>query len=176
MEDNAMVPWLTLLVVLPLLGSIIVLLVPRGMVKQFAVAWTLIPLVVAGYLWFTQFNPYVPGMQFEERYLWIQSINVQYHVGVDGLSMPLIFLTTLLTTLVLFYSAYTIEERVREFMFMFLLLEGGMIGVFVSLDYFLFYVFWELGLVPMYFLIAIWGHAEDRPQYSAIKFFLYTLA
>ncbi len=173
-----MVPWLSLLVIVPLLGSVIVLLVPKETVKQFAVAWTLIPLVIAGYLWFTQFNPNTsfPNMQFEERYLWIQSINVQYHVGVDGLSMPLIFLTTLLTTLGVFYSAYTIEERVREFMFMFLLLEAGMIGVFISLDYFLFYVFWELGLVPMYFLIAIWGHAEDRPQYSAIKFFLYTLA
>jgi NADH-quinone oxidoreductase subunit M len=89
--------------------------------------------------------------------------------------MPLVWLTTLLTLLGLFYSSYTIHERAREFFFMFLLLETGMLGVFVSLDFFLFYVFWELGLVPMYFLIAIWGHAEDRPQYSAIKFSLFTL-
>ncbi len=171
-----MVPWLSILVALPILGSVIVLLVPKDLVKRFAVIWSLIPLVVAGFLWFTQFNPNSAGMQFEEIYRWIDAINVRYHVGVDGLSMPLIFLTTLLTALGIFYSAYTIEDRVREFFFMFLLLETGMLGVFVSLDFFLFYVFWELGLVPMYFLIAIWGHAEDRPQYSAIKFFLYTLA
>ena len=171
-----MVPWLTLLVALPIVGSVLVLFVPKQYIKQFAVVWSLIPLVVAGYLWFTQFNTSLAPMQFEEKYEWIKSLNVQYHVGVDGLSIPLVFLTTLLTSIGIFYSAYTIEDRVREFMFMFLLLETGMLGVFVSLDFFLFYVFWELGLVPMYFLIAIWGHAEDRPQYSAIKFFLYTLA
>jgi NADH-quinone oxidoreductase subunit M len=171
-----MVPWLSILVALPILGSIITLFLPKGLIQKFAVVWSLIPLVLAGYLWFTQFNPATAQMQFEELAIWIPSINVRYHVGVDGLSMPLVFLTTLLTTLGVFYSAYTIEERVREFFFMFLLLETGMLGVFVSLDFFLFYVFWELGLVPMYFLIAIWGHAEDRPQYSAIKFFLYTLA
>jgi NADH-quinone oxidoreductase subunit M len=171
-----MVPWLSLLVLLPILGSVLVLLIPKQFVRQFAVVWSLIPLVVAGYLWFALYNPATAQMQFEEIYRWIDSLNVRYHVGVDGLSMPLIFLTTLLTAIGVFYSAYTIEDRIREFFFMFLLLETGMLGVFVSLDFFLFYVFWELGLVPMYFLIAIWGHAEDRPQYSAIKFFLYTLA
>lgn len=171
-----MVPWLTLLVLLPILGSVIVLFVPKESIKQFAVVWSLVPLAVAGYLWLAVFNPYSGAMQLQETYRWIDSLNVQYHVGIDGVSMPLIFLTTLLTTVALFYSAYTIEHRIREFFFMFLLLETGMLGVFVSLDFFLFYVFWELGLVPMYFLIAIWGHAEDRPQYSAIKFFLYTLA
>ncbi len=171
-----MVPWLTLLVLLPIVGAVILFFVPKENVKQFAVIWTLIPLAVAGYVWFGLFNPAATGMQLQEIYRWIDSLNVQYHVGIDGLSIPLVFLTTLLTTIGVFYSAYTIQERVREFFFMFLLLETGLIGVFVSLDFFLFYVFWELGLVPMYFLIAIWGHAEDRPQYSAIKFFLYTLA
>ncbi len=171
-----MVPYaLTVLVALPIVGAVIVLFVPKQFVKQFAIIWSLIPLVLAGYLWFVLYNPASSQMQFEEIYQWIASLNVRYHVGVDGLSMPLIFLTTLLTAIGVFYSAYTIEDRIREFFFMFLLLETGMLGVFVSLDYFLFYVFWELGLVPMYFLIAIWGHAEDRPQYSAIKFFLYTL-
>ena len=103
-------------------------------------------------------------------------ININYHMGVDGLSIPMIFLTTFLTTLALWYSARTIKVRVREFFFLFLLLEMGMTGVFVSLDLVLFYVFWEVGLVPMYFLIGIWGQPKDRPQYSAIKFFLYTLA
>ncbi|MBI4785555.1 MAG: NADH-quinone oxidoreductase subunit M [Chloroflexi bacterium] len=172
-----MLPWLTILVFLPLVGALLVLLMPKNYVKPFAVVWSLIPLVVAGFL-FSSFilYPTLGGMQYQEVYRWIESLNVQYKVGVDGLSMPLVFLTTLLTAIGIFYSAYTIDDRVREFMFMFLLLETGMMGVFVSLDFFLFYVFWELGLVPMYFLIAIWGHAEDRPQYSAIKFFLYTLA
>ena len=88
----------------------------------------------------------------------------------------MIFLSTFLTTLGLWYSARTIKTRVREFFFLFLLLEMGMLGVFVALDLVLFYVFWEIGLVPMYFLIGIWGQPKDRPQYSAIKFFLYTLA
>jgi NADH-quinone oxidoreductase subunit M len=184
-----MVPYaLTSLVLLPFVGAVIVLLIPStplrtgpkgnksdSIIKWFSILWSFIPLILAGYLWFFQFNPAASKMQFEETAMWISAINVRYHVGVDGLSMPLVFLTTLLTLLGLYYSSFTIHERVREFSFMFLLLETGMIGVFISLDFFLFYVFWELGLVPMYFLIAIWGHAEDRPQYSAIKFFLYTL-
>jgi hypothetical protein len=177
-----MIPWLTLLIAIPLLGSVITLLLPKGeksdaTIKWFSIIWSLIPLAIASYLWFGgMFDPNNAKMQFEETYIWIQAINVKYHVGIDGLSMPLVWLTTLLTTLSLYYSARTIHERAREFFFMFLLLEAGMLGVFVSLDFFLFYVFWELGLVPMYFLIAIWGHAEDRPLYSSIKFFLYTLA
>jgi NADH-quinone oxidoreductase subunit M len=170
---------LTLLFLLPLIGSVIVLLIPKGansdtQIRRFGVVWSLIPLALAIYLWIAGGD--WGKMHYEWSATWIQSLNVRYHVGVDGLSMPLIFLTTLLTTLGLFYSSYAIEHRVREFFFMFLLLEAGMLGVFISLDFFLFYVFWEVGLVPMYFLIAIWGHAEDRPLYSAIKFFLYTLA
>jgi NADH-quinone oxidoreductase subunit M len=176
-----MVPWLTLLVLFPLLGSVIVLLIPKGqradsMIKWFAIIWSSVPLFLATLMWFWYFDPNSARMQFEETAVWISAINVRYHVGADGLSMPLVWLTTLLTTLGLYYSARVIHDRVREFFFMFLLLEVGMLGVFVSLDFFLFYVFWELGLVPMYFLIAIWGHLEDRPQYSAIKFFLFTLA
>jgi len=176
-----MIPWLTLLIVLPLIGAIALFFFPKGKqgdewIKWFAVLWTLVPLAIAAYIWFGLYNAGNPKMQLEETMMWIPAINVRYHLGVDGLSMPLIFLTTLLTTLSLFYSKYVIHERVREFFIMFLLLETGMLGVFVSLDFFLFYVFWELGLVPMYFLIAIWGHAEDRPLYSSIKFFLYTLA
>ncbi|MBI3536071.1 MAG: NADH-quinone oxidoreductase subunit M [Chloroflexi bacterium] len=174
-----MIPWLSLITFLPLVGAVGLLFFPKGkdnLIKNFAIGWSLIPLALATILWLSIFDPNSPKMQFEEIATWIASINVRYHVGVDGLSIPFVWLTTLLTTLSLFYSKFNIKERVREFFFMFLLLETGMMGVFVSLDFFLFYVFWELGLVPMYFLIAIWGHAEDRPQYSAIKFFLYTLA
>ncbi|MBI3915281.1 MAG: NADH-quinone oxidoreductase subunit M [Chloroflexi bacterium] len=173
-----MIPWLTLIALSPLMGAFALLLFPKGkdgLVKNFSIVWSLVPFVLGTVVWLALFDPNVPKMQFEETVTWIPSINVRYHVGVDGLSIPFVWLTGLLTTLGLFYSKFTIKERVREFFFMFLLLETGMIGVFISLDFFLFYVFWELGLVPMYFLIAIWGHAEDRPQYAAIKFFLYTL-
>ncbi len=173
------IPYLSLLLAFPLVGSIAVLFFPKGKdkaIEWFSILWSLIPLGLASYLWFWMFDPNSAQMQFEETYMWISTINVRYHVGVDGLSLPLVWLTTLLTTLSLYYSSRVIHERVREFFFMFLLLEVGMLGVFVSLDFFLFYVFWEVGLVPMYFLIAIWGHAEDRPLYSSIKFFLYTLA
>ena len=112
-------------------------------------------------------------MQFEESVPWIPALNVYYQVGVDGISVPFVFLTALLTTLCLFYSSYTINERVKEFFALFLLLEMGMFGVFISLDFVLFYVFWEIGLVPMYLLIGIWGGKTGL--YAAIKFFLYTL-
>jgi len=174
-----MFPWLTIITLLPIVGAVILLLLPKGkdnLIKNFSIVWSLIPFALATVLWLVLFNPNVPTMQFEETATWIASINVRYHIGVDGLSIPFVWLTALLTTLGLYYSKFTIKERVREFFFMFLLLETGMLGVFISLDLFLFYVFWEIGLVPMYFLIAIWGHAQDRPQYAAIKFFLYTLA
>ena len=115
-------------------------------------------------------------MAYEVKVPWIPSLGVSYHIGADGLSVPLIFLTALLTTLGLYYSASVINKRVKEFFALFLFLSTGMFGVFVALDLVLFYVFWEIGLVPMYFLIGIWGREKDRPQYAAIKFFLYTLA
>ncbi len=177
---------LTLITFLPLLGALLVLL-PWGkwfkldkaheeaLIKNGAIVFSLLPLALAIFLWFA-YNKTAGGFQFEVKAPWITAINVVYHMGVDGLSVPLIFLTTFLTTLGLWYSARVIKTRVREFFFLFLLLEMGMTGVFVSLDLILFYVFWEVGLVPMYFMIGIWGQAKDRPQYSAIKFFLYTLA
>jgi NADH:ubiquinone oxidoreductase subunit 4 (subunit M) len=103
-----MVPWLTTLVLLPVVGAVILLFVPKESVKQFAVVWSLIPLALAGVIWFVLFNPSTTTMQLQETYRWINSLNVQYHVGIDGLSMPLIFLTTLLTVIAVFYSSYTI--------------------------------------------------------------------
>ncbi len=185
---------LTAITFLPLVGAMIVLFLPSDRaVKQFAILWSIIPLILATVAWVVlptyppPFNFFYNGCgvaiesasaaySLGECAPWIPILGIQYHVGVDGISMPLVWLTTLLTTLSLFYSARTIEERVKEFFALFLLLETGMIGVFVSLDLFLFYIFWEIGLVPMYFLIGIWGHDEDRPQYAAIKFFIYTLA
>ena len=97
---------------------------------------------------------------------------MRYHLGVDGISIPMVFLTALLTTLSLLYS-FIVNERPKEFFAFFLLLETGMIGVFVALDFFLFYIFWEFSLVPMYFIIGVWG--GPKREYAAIKFFLYTL-
>jgi NADH-quinone oxidoreductase subunit M len=183
---------LTAITFLPVIGAIIVLFLPNDRaIKTFSIAWSLIPLAFSILAWaifvtwpgFTLFGsacgPAITSAS-QKFYLgecvpWISAIGVNYHLGVDGISIPLVFLTTLLTTVSLYYSARVINDRVREYFFLFLLLATGMLGVFVSLDFFLFFVFWEVGLVPMYFLIGIWGHEEDRPQYSAIKFFLYTL-
>ena len=119
------------------------------------------------------FRP-VPGMQFTEERDWLPAYGISYHVGVDGLSLWLVILTTFLTPLALLGSWTSIGERVREFNVFVLLLEAGMLGVFFALDLFLFYVFWEAMLIPMYFLIGMWGH--ERRIYAAVKFFLYTMA
>ncbi len=168
---------LTLITFVPLVGVLLILLVPgdeERTIKRTAIGVSFIPLLLAIALWFS-YDKGTGGIQFEALASWIPAIDVNYHVGADGLSIPLIFLTTLLTTLGLIYSSFTITRRVKEFFLLFLLLEMGMLGIFMSLDLVLFYVFWEIGLVPMYLLIGIWGQPKDRPQYSAIKFFLYTL-
>jgi NADH-quinone oxidoreductase subunit M len=168
---------LTLITFIPLVGVLLILLVPSDderTIKNLAIGISFIPLILAIYLWFA-YDKGAGGIQFETIAAWIPAINVNYHVGADGLSIPLIFLTSLLGTLSFIYSSFTITRRVKEFFMLFLLLEMGMFGVFMSLDLVLFYVFWEIGLVPMYLLIGIWGQPKDRPQYSAIKFFLYTL-
>jgi NADH-quinone oxidoreductase subunit M len=172
-----MFPFLTLITFIPLLGAIVVAFIPGDRereIKWFSTILSLVPLALSTVAWvvYTQTSG---GMQLMEEAAWIPTLNVFYRMGADGISLPLVFLTTLLTTLSLFYSSHTIKKRVKEFFLLFLLLEMGMTGVFVSLDLVLFYVFWEVGLVPMFLLIGIWGQPQDRPQYSAIKFFLYTL-
>jgi NADH-quinone oxidoreductase subunit M len=169
-------PYLTLITFAPLLGAIIVMFIPgqnEKLIKNFSILISLIPLVLSCILWATYNDS---GTYYAtEDYQWIPAIGVRYHMAVDGLSLPLVVLTALLTTLSLWYSAVVIHKRVKEFFALFLALEMGMLGVFVSLDLILFYFFWEIGLVPMFLLIGIWGQAKDRPQYSAIKFFIYTL-
>ena len=168
-------PPLTLILFIPLLGAIVVWLIPKEkeqLIRWFSIVLSFVPLALSIYLWIA-YTRSAGGMQFEEIYNWIPALKIRYHVGVDGLSVPLVFLTSLLSTLSYFYSAYTIKKQVKEYYLFFLLLQMGMYGVFVSLDFVLFYVFWEIGLVPMYFLIGIWGGA--RREYAAIKFFLYTL-
>ena len=169
---------LALITFVPLLGVLLILMIPKEheeTIKRLAIGISVVPLLLATYLWFV-YDKAAGGFQFQIMAEWVPSINVNFHMGADGLSVPLIFLTALLTLLGLIYSSFTIKTRVKEFFMLFLMLQMGMFGVFVSLDLVLFYLFWEIGLVPMYLLIGIWGQEKDRPQYSAIKFFLYTLA
>src|SRR5712691_5767355 len=123
-------------------------------------------------LWFW-YNPQGPDFQFVERAPWIPSIGAEYFLGVDGLSTLLILLTTMMGSIAVLSSWNAITERVKEYYIFLLVLQTGMIGAFMSLDFLLFFLFWEVMLVPMYFLIGIWGSANRL--YSAIKFFLYTL-
>jgi NADH-quinone oxidoreductase subunit M len=166
---------LTLLLLLPIVGAVVVALTRReseSLHKLVGLGVSLATFALSTRL-VTLFRD-TAGMQFEERQAWIPAWGISYHVGVDGLSLWLVILTTFLTPLCLLGSWSSIETRVREFVVFMLLLEAGMIGVFVALDLFLFYVFWEAMLIPMYFLIGIWGH--DRRIYAAVKFFLYTFA
>jgi NADH-quinone oxidoreductase subunit M len=123
------------------------------------------------WFWFDRANS--DQMQFMENVTWIRTLGANYHVGIDGISLLLVLLTTLLGPLAVLSSWQSIESRVKEYYVFMLMLQAGMLGVFVSLDFFLFYVFWEVMLVPMYFLIGVWG--GPRKLYAAIKFFLYTL-
>src|SRR5262249_7071549 len=124
-------------------------------------------------LW-SRFNAASPDFQFVERHAWIPAFGISYIVGVDGISLLLIVLTGFLTPLALLSSWESIHQRTRAFCMFVLLLESAMIGVFVSIDLFLFYVFWDAMLIPMYFLIGIWGY--ERRIYAAVKFILYTMA
>jgi NADH-quinone oxidoreductase subunit M len=171
---------LTLMTFLPLLGAAVILCVPKGkddVVRWIAAAASFLPVLLSVKLWFA-YDRTVAGVnvanqfQFVEQYSWIPSINVEYFMGADGISMPMLLLTALLSFLAVIGS-FGIEKKVKGYMALFLLLETGMMGVFAALDFFLFYVFWEVMLLPMYFLIGIWG--GPRKEYAAIKFFLYTL-
>jgi NADH-quinone oxidoreductase subunit M len=169
---------LTLLTFFPLVG-VIVLLFLKSEWKS-AIRWTALitSLITFGIsIWvLTMFNASNPDLQLVSRYPWITVAgwNIQYFLAVDGLSILLVLLTTVLTPVSILSTWTAVEDRVKEFMIFFLLLELGMIGVFLAQDLFLFYIFWEFTLVPMYFLIGIWG--GPRRIYAAIKFFLYTMA
>lgn len=170
-------PILSVTLFTPLVGALLVLIIPREdekTIRRIGTAFAFITLVQGALIWWLVAQQGAETMQLTERYAWIPSFHIWYEVAADGLSAPLIFLTGLLTTLSLFYSSYVIKLRVKEYFFLFLLLELGMMGVFMALDLVLFYLFWEIGLVPMFLLIGVWG--GKRREYAAIKFFLYTLA
>lgn len=167
--------WLTLVVFFPLLGGLLLLLLPgqsRETIRRLALLWALAEFVLSLPLFF-RFDATEGGMQFVTRQVWISSPRILYQVGVDGLSLFLVLLTTFLL-LPAVLASWGITHRVKEFFVMLLVLETGMLGVFVALDLFLFYVFWEVTLIPMYFLIGVWGH--ERRLYAAIKFILFTMA
>jgi NADH-quinone oxidoreductase subunit M len=169
-------PILTTLVLLPLAGGVAALLTGRdrpAQARQLALIVSLVTFAVSLLLW-AQFDGLSAEYQFVERHAWLPEFGISYHLGVDGISLLLVVLTTFLTPIALLCSWNSIENRVREFSFFMLALEAAMIGVFVSLDLFLFYLFWDAMLIPMYFLIGIWGY--DRRIYASIKFILYTMA
>ncbi len=171
---------ISLVTFIPIFGALIVLLIPKQnekAIKYVSAIITLIPLILATYMW-SQFNFSMTGInneaqfQFVEHLKWIPAYNIEYFVGLDGLSFPMFWLTTLISFIAI-VASFNITKAVKGYFSLFLLLETGMLGVFVSLDFFLFYIFWEVMLLPMYFLIGIWG--GPRREYAAIKFFLYTL-
>jgi NADH-quinone oxidoreductase subunit M len=165
---------LTYMTFCPLLGAAIVLALPRdahAAIKWVSVAATAPPLLMAIWLYIA-FDRSAAGFQFLEQRAWIPSFNIQYVVGVDGVSITMVLLTALLSFICIFAS-WGIDKGLKGYFALFLLLDTGMMGVFVALDFFLFFVFWEVMLLPMYFLIGIWG--GPRREYAAIKFFLYTL-
>ena len=171
---------LTLITFTPVLGSAVILLLPKG--RHGAIKWgsliiTLVPLLLS-LLLYMEFDRSIAGfsrsegLQFVERYVWIKDFNINVFMGVDGLSMPMVLLCALICPIAVLAS-WRVSSGVKGYFFLFLLLETGMLGVFCSLDFFLFFIFWEVMLLPMYFLIGIWG--GPKKEYAAIKFFLYTL-
>src|SRR3982751_2227059 len=172
-------PILTTLIALPVAGALLLLFV-RGDEEQSApvartIALTVSLLVFAEtlLLW-SRFNAASGDFQFVERHAWIPAFGIEYFVGVDGISLLLLVLTAFLTPLALLGSWESVHKQTRTFCIFVLLLESAMLGVFISLDLFLFYVFCDAMLVPMYFLIGIWGY--ERRVYAAVKFILYTMA
>jgi NADH-quinone oxidoreductase subunit M len=166
---------ISLLLLLPLIGALVLLMVPR---QQRQTLFTLALLSsIAAFVWslrlFQAFDPAAGEMQFVERIPWMPAFGIGYIVGLDGISLFLVLLTTFLMPLAI-VASWTVQDRIKEYLFFMLVLETGMLGAFVALDLFLFYVFWEVMLVPMYFLIGVWG--GTRRIYAALKFVVYTMA
>jgi NADH-quinone oxidoreductase subunit M len=166
--------FLSIILFFPARAAVVMLFLPGGenkLLRWFAFGASLFPFLLSVSIWF-QFDSFVPGFQFQERYEWYEAIGSSLHLGVDGLSLTMVLLTTLLTPLAILAS-FSITEKVKAYMMLFLFLETGMLGVFMSLDLLVFFVFWEVGLVPMYFLINQWGSANRN--YASMKFMIYTM-
>ncbi|MEZ4645165.1 MAG: NADH-quinone oxidoreductase subunit M [Chloroflexota bacterium] len=170
-QDNL----LPLTVFFPALAALIILLVPndeKNVIRRLALAFSLVPLALTLYMWF-QYDRYTANLQFEVMAQWFPAIGSSFHMGLDGISLPMFLLTTILAPLSILAS-FSIEDKVKMYMVLFLVLEMAMLGLFASLDLIIFFIFWEFGLVPMYFLIRLWGGA-DR-EYASFKFMIYTMA
>ena len=179
---------LTLILFTPVISAVVIFLLPReqsNLIRWTAFVLSFIPLVLSLILWFS-FDSSQPGFQFQEMYVWYSPINASFHVGVDGISLTMVLLTTILTPLAILTS-FTIKDQVKSYMILFFLLEMGALGVFLSLDLLIFFVFWEFGLVPMYFLINQWGSEKGEREiwggrkvqartYASFKFMIYTMA
>lgn len=165
---------LSLILFLPAIAAVLMLFLPDEEAKAhrwFAFAASLVPFALTLYLW-SNFDPDRTGFQFQENYAWYEAIGSRFHIGVDGISLSMVLLTTLLTPLALLAS-FSVVEKTKAYFMLFLFLETGMLGVFLALDLLLFFVFWEVGLVPMYFLINQWGSANRN--YASLKFMIYTM-
>ncbi len=165
---------LTFITFVPLIGMVLILVCPRSqqwLIRWIAAAFTFPQLVIAGWL-YANFDTSSTGIQFAEHYAWIPAYHIFYFLGIDGISISMVLLTAIICFISVFAS-FSIERGERGYYALLMLLDTGMMGVFVALDFFLFYIFWEVMLLPMYFLIGVWG--GPRREYAAIKFFLYTL-
>ena len=168
-------PLLSTIIFLPLTVALVLILLPRKnplLIKVFTLIWTILEFGLSLPLFFN-FNEKTAGMQFMENLDWFPEFGIGYTLGVDGISMLLVLLTTFLTVLCVLCSWNAITDKVKEYYASFLLLETAMLGALCALDLVLFYIFWELMLVPMYLLIGVWG--GPRRIYAAIKFFLFTM-
>ncbi len=170
---------LTLTVLVPIIGALLLLLLPNeggrrdGLIRWLALGVSLATFGVTLLMW-SRFDPSLAGFQMVEQHPWIPVFGINYAVGIDGISMLLLVLTGFLTPIALLSSWESTKKNVKAFSMFVLLLEAAMVGVFISLDLFLFYVFWDAMLIPMYFLIGIWGY--EQRIYAAVKFMLYTMA
>ena len=172
MQNNYLI---TLLLLIPLVGGLLILVLPKtkeNIIRYSGLAISTVTFILSLLLYFN-FDLTIGDFQFIHQFKWIEKLNISYFVGIDGMSLLLVLLTTFLTPLTLLSSWSSIKKNVKEFTFFMIMLEVGMLGVFVSLDLFLFYIFWEAMLIPMYFIIGIWG-GEQR-IYASVKFFIYTM-
>ncbi len=168
-------PVLSLLLIIPIVGAIVVMVLPRSnenLIKQIALVFSIVAFIVS--LPLLMYQPIPGAYGFDESYTWISELNIRYHVGIDGLSLFMVLLTTLLTAISILSSWTSVEEQVKEYFALLLFLEAAVIGVFISLDLFLYYVFWEASLIPMALLIGRWG--GKRRIYASVKFIIYTMA
>ncbi len=167
-------PLLSVTIWLPIIGGALVLAtgdLQASAARRLALAFTILTFLVSLFL-YIDFDITTAAMQFEEKTLWVDAFKIHYHLGIDGISMPLILLTTFFMPLIVLAAWQVIQKRVAQYMGAFLIMEGLMVGVFASLDAMLFYIFWEAMLIPMFLLIGIWG--GPNRVYATIKFFLYT--